>query len=102
MIRLCQLSSFLVFAFFLIGCSPDTRTTDIKECTVQTQQEMSKDPSASRALANQSAEQRHDAIGNIISACMEQRGYKHDDGAMTDQRCVDDVDYNPYCYLKGR
>jgi hypothetical protein len=100
MIRSRHLSALLVFAPILIGCSRDTRTTDIKECTAQTQLEMPKDPSASRALANQSDEQRHDAIGNIIAACMDLRGYRHDNGAMADQRCVEDVDYNPYCYQR--
>jgi hypothetical protein len=101
MIKSCRQLFFIISVALLTACSRDTRTTDINECTAQTQREMSNDPSASRALANQSDEQRHDVIGNMISVCMEQRGYKHDDGAMTDGRCVDDVDYNPYCYLKG-
>jgi len=100
MIRPCHLSALLVLAIIFIGCSRDTRVADVKECDTQTQRETSTDPSASRALADQSAEQRHDAVGNMIAACMEQRGYSHDDGAMTDQRCVEDVDYNPYCYQR--
>src|SRR5436305_1496110 len=28
----------------------------------------------------------------MIAACMESRGYRHDDGAMADSRCVNNVD----------
>jgi hypothetical protein len=45
-------------------------------------------------------EQRHDRLGGQIASCMENLGYHHDNSAMTDERCVDDVDFNPYCYRR--
>jgi len=38
----------------------------------------------------------------MITACMEKLGYRHDQGSMANAHCVDDVDYNPYCYARGR
>lgn len=92
----------LVSATILFACSRDTREADFKECSVETQSHLVQDQSASNSLADRTENERHDAIGSIIAACMEQRGYKHDDGAMTDERCVEDVDYNPYCYERRR
>ena len=101
MSKCCHLLFLLATATLLFACSRDTREADIKECGAETQSHLSQDQSARKSLADRTESERHDAIGSIIAACMEQRGYKHDDGAMTDERCVDDVDYNAFCYLKG-
>lgn len=85
----------LAVAVQLSACSPDRREADVKECVASSQ---------SLALQGQyvpqgeSEEERHDRIGGEVAACMEKLGYRHDQVSMADQRCVDDVDYNPYCY----
>lgn len=87
-------ASLVIFA----ACARDTREADVRECLAQSQTRAVQDGPARRALSDQTEDERHDAIGGMVAACMEQRGYRHDDGAMTDERCVDDVDYSPYCY----
>lgn len=52
-------------------------------------------------LASDSAEVRHDKIGSEIADCMAKIGYRHDEATMTDERCVDDVDFNAYCYRRA-
>ena len=84
----------------LIACARDTRETDIKECVAQSQTHAAQVAPSRQALSTETEEERHDALGGMVAACMEQRGYRHDDGAMTDERCVDDLDYSPYCYQR--
>lgn len=83
----------------LAACSRDSREADIKQCIAQAQRQASQGQSP---YPDESAEERHDRLGNDIAACMEKLGYRHDDGAMTDQRCVNDVDYNAFCYVPRR
>ena len=98
MTHLLRAALFLVLAASLAACSRDKRETDIKACIAEAQQ-----PQPDYSIpANESAEDQHDRIGSLAAVCMQQRGYRHDDRSMTDQRCVDDVDYNPYCYVKIR
>ena len=47
-------------------------------------------------------EERHDEIGVEIAECMASKGYRHDNAAMADERCIDDVDYNAFCYRTQR
>jgi hypothetical protein len=82
-------------AWLMSACSRDNREADVKQCSATAQRQVSQAPSAS---ASESAEARHDRLGGEIATCMEKLGYRHDNSAMTDQRCVDDVDFNPYCY----
>ena len=91
----------LVLSAYWAACSRDNRETDLKECSTDTQRQLSREQSTG-GLVGLTKEERHDAIGGMIAACMEGRGYRHDDGAMIDGRCVDDVDYDPYCYQKRR
>ena len=89
----------LIIAGWAAACSRDTRQADIKDCIAQSQHQIQGAPPGGTPQ-NEGFEERHDRIGGMIAVCMEQRGYRHDDGAMTDARCVDDVDYNPYCYAR--
>ena len=89
---------FAVFATIglLSACSKDHRQADMKVCIADgekraAQGQLNLPPSAS-------SEDRHDRIGAEVAECMEAKGYRHDDGAMTDERCVNDVDYNSFCY----
>jgi len=82
----------------LSACSGDRREVDTKRCVAQAQQ------NAGQAAPSQSesAEERRDRIGDQVASCMEELGYRHDASAMANERCVDDVDYNPYCYRRRR
>ena len=86
----------LVGIGLLSACSRDNRQADTKLCIANAEQ------MASQAQLNlppdASAEDRHDRIGAEVAVCMDGHGYRHDDGAMTDERCVNDVDYNAFCY----
>ena len=98
MIHIVRAALFLVLVASLAACSRDRREPDIKACIAEAQH-----PQPDYSIpANESAEEKHDRIGGLTAACMQQRGYRHDDRSMTDQHCVDDVDYNPYCYIKAR
>lgn len=81
------------------ACSRDTRTSDIKQCVAEVQQSAS-ERKLSSLLDTDSAEERHDKIGSGVSDCMEKLGYRHTDGDMADERCIEDVDFNPYCYRR--
>ena len=74
----------------------DPRQADMKSCAAAAYKAANDGQLDIRAGA--SAEDRYDRIGAEVAACMEQQGYRHDNQTMTDERCVDDVDYNPYCY----
>jgi hypothetical protein len=85
---------------FLTGCSQDNRVADIKRCIAKAQYEAAHGQ-LPYLFAADSAEQRHDKIGGEIADCMAIEGYKHGNAAMADERCVDDVDFNPYCYKRA-
>ena len=89
-------------AFAVVGllaaCGKDTRQADANGCIADARQRTSQ----LNLPPNASAEEKHDKIGTEVAACMEEHGYRHDNGSMTDERCVEDVDYNPYCYVKKR
>ena len=91
--------ALMVVGPFITGCSRDSRSEDMKLCTDDA---IKKVPNSQllylRSAA--SAEERHDSIGSDIAECMGSKGYRHDSATMADGRCVDDVDYNPYCYRR--
>ena len=86
---------FLAAAILAIlpACSPDNRAADIRACIANAQRGYLKAP-------GESAEVVHDQIGGMVAECMSERGYSHDERAMSAAKCVDDVDYNPACYLR--
>jgi hypothetical protein len=86
---------------YLAACSRDDRPTALKQCVATVEKEVSRGQ-IPYIVATQSAEVRHDRIGQEVASCMAEEGYLHDDIAMVDQRCVDDVEFNPYCYRKGK
>jgi hypothetical protein len=81
----------------LSACSRDNRSGDIKICTADAEKKV---PNSQLLYLRTAAgeEERHDNIGAGIAECMASKGYRHDEAAMADERCVDDVDFNPYCY----
>lgn len=81
----------------LSACSRDSRETDVKECIANSQKLA---PQGQFAPPGESEEERHDRIGDEVAACMEKLGYRHDQSSMAEGRCVDDVDYNSYCYAR--
>jgi hypothetical protein len=84
----------------ITGCAPDSRSEDIKICTEEAQKKV---PTSQLLYLRSvvSEEERHDSMGSDIAECMGRKGYRHDEAAMADGRCVDDVDYNPYCYRRS-
>jgi hypothetical protein len=80
----------------LSGCSHDNRQTDLRGCIAKAEVQAK----AYRQPVSETAQDRHDRIGIEVADCMKALGYQHDDGAMTEERCVDDVDYNFYCYVR--
>ena len=87
-----SLCATLAVCGLLSACSRDNREADIKTCIATAQHD------GSQGQPGESDEERHDRIGELVTSCMEQAGYRHDQISMADGRCVDDVDYNPYCY----
>jgi hypothetical protein len=83
---------FIAFVALLAGCYRDNRADDIKSCTAQAQGHML------TTSKGASADDIHDQIGAVVADCMKAKGYSHDENAMSDARCIDDVDYSPYCY----
>jgi hypothetical protein len=80
----------------LSACARDSRAADITGCIAQAQQAAG----APDPQSGESAEERHDRIGDQVAVCMKALGYRHDSGAMAGERCQDDVDYNAYCYRR--
>ena len=93
-------ATLVLLSPFLTGCSQDTRVADVKQCIAKAQDEAAHGQ-LPYLLAADSAEVRHDKIGSEIAECMATAGYHHDSAAMVDERCVDDVDFNPYCYKRA-
>ena len=73
-------------AMFLSGCSRDNRSTDIKVCTAAAEKIAQNELPYVRSSATE--EERHDDIGSEVANCMAAKGYRHDNGAMADGRCV--------------
>jgi hypothetical protein len=90
-----QILMLAVMPVVLTGCSRDSRQADIKQCIVRSERSQNHD-----FQPTDSADERHDEIGDLIAACMSDAGYGHANGDETDARCIDDVDFNPYCYRK--
>ena len=82
------------------ACSRDSREADIKACVAKAQQQTSHGQLPYRVPANASAEDLHDAMGSLVIDCMENQGYRHDGGALANARCIDDIDYNPFCFRR--
>ena len=74
------------------ACSPDEKDAVLKRCIDTSTRNNPGD-------ATESQEERHDAIGADVASCMKVAGYRHD---MADGKCVDDVDFNRYCYVRRR
>lgn len=74
------------------GCAPDHRQADIKACVAGAQRDSSR-------AQGESDEQYHDQVGELVVDCMKEAGYRHD---MSSEACLDDVDYNPACYIRRR
>jgi hypothetical protein len=85
----------------LASCSQDSRAADINGCIAEAEQEASQGTLNDQPGAADNAEERHDKIGVAVSDCMAKAGYRHANKDMIDERCVDDVDFNPFCYRKG-
>jgi hypothetical protein len=99
-----SIAKVLALAFALsvsTSCSQDNRQAVIKECIADVQRDASTG-SIIDLLPSDNGEIRHDKMGAAVVACMSKAGYSHANFDMTDQRCVDDVDFNPYCYRKGQ
>ena len=90
-----------LIASFCASCSRDTRVSDIKQCIAGVQREASAG-AMSDLQPSDSSEERHDKLGAYVAACMSKAGYGHANFEMSDARCVDDVDFNPYCYRRAR
>jgi len=86
---------------FLAACSQDRRSADMAQCVAQVQQQVSQGQLNSMFSPSDSAEDRHDKIGGAVADCMRKAGYGHANRDMTDARCLDDVDFSPYCYRRG-
>ena len=104
MSKLHQIASTLAIALILsfsASCSRDTRDSDMKQCVAEVQGDASKGALIDLQPGD-NAEERHDKLGAYVAACMSKAGYGHANFEMSDARCVDDVDFNPYCYRRGR
>ena len=76
-------------ALTLSACSPDNNEADLQRCIAQA-------PSRSGS-ATLSGEEAHDAVGAEAAECMKALGYRHDQAS---PKCVDDVDFNRFCYVR--
>lgn len=92
-----SLCAAVVITLQLSACSRDSRETDARECIASSQKLASQ---GQHAPPGESEEERHDRIGSEVATCMEKLGYRHDQSSMAEGRCVDDVDYSPYCYAR--
>jgi hypothetical protein len=90
----------LTLAISLISsCSRDNRQADIKQCMAEAEKDAAAGITPDLSPAD-AGEVRHDKLGAAVAACMSKEGYGHANFDMSDQRCVDDVDFNPYCYQR--
>ena len=91
-----------LFAFIalIVACSRDSRANDMQRCIAEVQRKTTQGQLSYLLSDSDSGEVRHDKIGGVVSDCMEKLGYGHTNREMADERCVDDVDFNPYCYRR--
>ena len=73
------------------ACSPDSREADLRHCVGAA-------PSKSGSTSL-TGEEAHDAVGAEAADCMKLLGYRHD---LAGPKCVDDVDFNSFCYIRRR
>ena len=83
--------AMIVFAAALSACSPGDSEADLQRC-------IAKAPSKAGS-ATLSGEEAHDAVGAEAADCMKALGYRHDQAS---PKCVDDVDFNRFCYVRRR
>ncbi|MFO0886592.1 MAG: hypothetical protein U0894_20830 [Pirellulales bacterium] len=83
------------------SCSPDNRQGDLKQCIAGVDQDTSAH-SIPDISPSDRGEVLHDKLGAAIAGCMSEKGYGHTNHDMTDERCVDDVDFNAFCYQRSK
>ncbi len=90
----CLIRTILIAAFAILAaaCSPADPSADIRRCIAEAQRNTSPTPGAD-------AEEAHDQLGSLVADCMRDAGYRHD---MSSAQCLDDVDFNPACYVRRR
>lgn len=86
---------------FSAACSRDNREADMKQCVANTQRDAAQGKLKLQMENAETPEERHDAIGRVVAACMKHAGYKHVGSDLADARCVEDVEFNPYCYRRA-
>ena len=88
--RMCA-GDMIVFAAVLAlsACSPDNSEANLQRC-------IAKAPSKAGS-ATLSGEEAHDAVGAEAAECMKALGYRHDQAS---PKCVDDVDFKRFCYVR--
>jgi hypothetical protein len=96
-----QTAALLGLIAFLTACSRDSREADIKQCIATAEHQVSHGLLPYKLPPADSAEERRDQIGGVVVDCMWKAGYRHDAAASANSRCVDDLDFNPYCYRRG-
>jgi hypothetical protein len=79
----------LILILPVAGCYPAQKQT-LAGCIAQSTR------TAQFDNPNASQEEKHDVIGEGVAACMKAAGYRRNP---TDTQCVDDVDFNPRCYM---
>jgi hypothetical protein len=92
-----EILTIVLLSCFLVSCSRDNRAADIKQCIVKGETSQKE---WDRFQTADSSEERHDHVGGLVAACMNDAGYRHADRDQADARCMDDVDFNPYCYRR--
>ncbi len=89
-----RFTRFLIpgLALACAACSPDNRRPDLAACVQQAQRDAPQ-------VKDQSAEEAHDAQGDIVRDCMKSAGYRHDTAG---EKCLDDIDFSADCYVRKR
>lgn len=101
LVTVVKVVALTLFVCLATSCSKDNRQADMKQCISDVQKDVSEGNITNLSSAD-IGEVRHDKLGAAVSACMSKLGYSHANFDMSDQRCVDDVDFNPYCYQSGK
>ena len=97
-VHCAKITPLVAFIALIAACSRDSRASDIQRCVDEVQRKTTQGQLSYLLSDTDSSEVRHDKIGGVVSDCMEKLGYGHTNREMSDKRCVDDVDFNPYCY----
>lgn len=95
-----ETATLLALIALLAGCTRDSREADIKQCIATSEYQVSHGLLPYKMPPADSAEERHDQIGGVVAGCMHKAGYRHDNAALANSRCVDDLNFNPYCYRR--